>query len=264
MPSFEALGSSLNPGSATTHWWRSVKRTPSGSTSGWTSISASAISSASFQVMMASSFWYLHHHVAADDRLAAETGVQRQPFRRVEAILLILLHRREVLFPLTHDDVTGRAGAAPSAVVLEVHVVRERDVQERARPSVVGQRVLRVVDLDGDIAGEKGDLVRSHHFSSRISSARREVTAPLSAASIIASASRSVTLFRSMVRSRMASRSVPHSTARSASMAWLIACSSSRPTRWPPCLSARRTWFITVSASVLVSIRSRALTSSSA
>ena len=163
-------------------------------------------------MLLAKSFRYLHDDVAADDRLAAESGVERQPFRRVEAILLVLLHRREILLPLAHDDVAGGAGAAAAAVVLEVDVVGQRDVEQRAGPAVVGQRVLRVVDLDRDVERQEGDLVRGHHFSSRISSARLEVTAPLRAASIIASASRSVALFSSIVRSRMASRSVPHST----------------------------------------------------
>src|SRR6266498_1519155 len=194
---------------------------------------ARAISSASFQVIWASSFRYLHHHVTTHDGLAAEPGVKGEPFRRVQTILLVLLHGREVLFPLAYDDVTRGTGAAAAAVVLQVHVVGEGDIEERARPAVIGQGILRVVDLDGDVGGKKGDLMRGHHFSLRISSARRDPTAPLRAASIMASASRSVALFSSMVRSRMASRSVPLSTARSASMALLIICSSSRPTSCP-------------------------------
>src|SRR5258705_7562561 len=169
--------------------------------------------------MAANSFRYLHHDVAAHDGLAAQTGVEGESLRRVQAVLLILLHGGEIVLPLAHDDMAGGTGAAASAVVLEVHVVGKGDVQQRARPAVIGERVLGVVHLDGDVGGKKGDLVRGHHWSLRISSARREPTAPLRAASIIASASRSVTLFSSMVRSRMASRSVPLSTARSASMA---------------------------------------------
>src|SRR5437667_4187143 len=225
---------------------------------------ASATSSASCQVMSAPSFRDLHHDIAAHDGLTAEPRVERQPLRRVEAVFLVLLHRREVLLAFTYDDVTGGAGAAAAAVVLEVDAFGQRDVEQGAGPAVVGQRVLAVIHLDRDVEGQEGHRVGGHHFCSRIWSARFEVMAPLTAASIIASARRSVALLRSIVRSRMASRSVPHSTARSASMAWLIVRSSSGLARWPPCVSARRTWFITVSASVVVSIRSRALTSSSA
>src|SRR6266851_4312701 len=241
-------------------------------------MSASAMSSASFQVMLARSsqfpcshwtqlpnlFRDLHDDVAANDRLAAEPRMKRQPFRRVEAILFVLLHRRQVLLALAHDHVAGGAGAASAAVVLEMDALGERDIEQGTRPAMIGHGVLAVVDLDRDVQRQEGDLVGGHHFCSRISSARLEVTAPRTAASIIFSARRSVALLRSIVRSRMASRSVPHSTARSASMAWLIACSSSGVARWPPCASARLTWFITVSASVLVSMRSSALTSSSA
>src|SRR5512143_2845938 len=100
MPSLEFLASSRNPGSATTHRCRSVNRTVSGSTSGCASIRASAMSSASVQFMWARSLGDLHHHVAPDHRLAAEPRVQGEPLRGVEAVLLVLLHRRQVLLAL--------------------------------------------------------------------------------------------------------------------------------------------------------------------
>src|SRR5205814_7401601 len=134
----------------------------------------------------------LHHDIAAHDGLTAEPRVERQPLRRVEAVFLVLLHRREVLLAFTYDDVTGGAGAAAAAVVLEVDAFGQRDVEQGAGPAVVGQRVLAVIHLDRDVEGQKGHRVGGHHFCSRIWSARFEVMAPLTAASIIASARRSV------------------------------------------------------------------------
>src|SRR5580765_4655010 len=126
MPSFDVVGSSANPGSATTHRCRSVNRTVKGSTSGWASTSAIAMSSASFQYMI-SSFEAsvdgrrllrdLDDDVAADHRLATEPGVERQPLRGVGPILFVFLHGREVVFGLAYHDVTGGAGTASAAVV---------------------------------------------------------------------------------------------------------------------------------------------------
>src|SRR5512144_673285 len=102
-PSLDALGSSSKSSSSITHRWRSVKRTPRGSVSGYFSESAIAMSSASVHFMFAIScrslrlFRDLDDHVALDYRLTAEPGVQRQPLRRVQAILLVGLHRREVV-----------------------------------------------------------------------------------------------------------------------------------------------------------------------
>src|SRR5207248_11676804 len=53
--SLEAFGSSEKPGSSVTHRWRSVKRTVSGSRSGWCSLSAMAISSVSRHVIISES-----------------------------------------------------------------------------------------------------------------------------------------------------------------------------------------------------------------
>src|SRR5690242_18656069 len=117
-PSFEFLASSQKPGSATTHRCRSVKRTGSGSTPGCAPIRASPMSSASCQVMPAPSFGNLHHHVAPHHPLAPQPRVQGEALRGVEAILLVLLHRREVPLPLAHHHVAGGARAAAPAVVL--------------------------------------------------------------------------------------------------------------------------------------------------
>src|SRR5689334_21830680 len=90
----QRFGSSLNPGSASTHWYRSVKRTCFGSTSGWLSTSAIAISwvsvhfipasiknrdgpplffAAAFALVVDSVFRDLDHEIFAGDfRLAGE------------------------------------------------------------------------------------------------------------------------------------------------------------------------------------------------
>src|SRR5207247_287369 len=185
-------------------------------------------------------------------------------FRHVQAILLVGLHLREILLTLAHDDVAGRARAAAPAVVLERDVVGERDVEERARLAVIGQRVLGVVDLDGLVQGKERHAVHGHHDDSMISVARLDESAPLSAASIISSARCSVAWLRAVVASRMRSRSCPARAPSSASSADAMPRRSSSPTRLPPWLSARRTWVRTVSASLRASMRSRALTSASA
>src|SRR5262249_299876 len=78
-----------------------------------------------------------------------------------------------------------------------------------AGAAVVGQRVLLIVDVDGDVHRQEGHLVKGHQLDPRIVSARLDVKASLSARSIMASASRSVARFRATVRSPITSRSVP-------------------------------------------------------
>src|SRR5262249_61893370 len=95
-----------------------------------------------------------------------------------------------MILPFPHDDVTGGAGAASAAVVLEVDIVGQGDVEDRARATVIGERILRVIDLDGDVEREEGHLVRRHHGSLKISSARREAIGPLRGASIMGSGTR--------------------------------------------------------------------------
>src|SRR5438034_9172264 len=104
------------------------------------------------------------------------------PYTTLFRSLLVGLHLREILLTLAHDDVAGRARAAAPAVVLERDVVGERDVEERARLAVIGQRVLGVVDLDGLVQGKERHAVHSHHDASMISAARLDESAPLSAA----------------------------------------------------------------------------------
>src|SRR5262245_16441205 len=182
---------------------------------------------------------------------------------RIEPVLFVRLHLREVLLALLHDDVTGGAGAAPAAVGLEMNVIGQRDVEERARLAVIGQRVFLIVDLDGDVLREERDLVDRHYFS-MISSARRLARAPLSAASIMTSARCSVARFSAAVASRISSRSLLPRARRSTSSPVSIAARSSAPTSLAPWPSARSTWVMTVSASFRASISRRASTSASA
>src|SRR5215468_10629352 len=114
-----------------------------------------------------------------------------------------------MVLALTNDHVTRGAGTAPAAVVLERNVVRQRDVEQRPRPAVVGQGVLLVIDVDGDVHRQEGHPVNGHQFGPSIVSARLDARASLSARSIMASASRSVARLRATVRSRIESRSVP-------------------------------------------------------
>src|SRR5687768_16729603 len=182
----------------------------------------------------------------------------------VEPVLLVLLHLGQMLLALAHDHVTRRARAAAAAVVLEVDLVGERDVEHRARLAVVGERVLLVVDLDGLVERKKRHAVDRHYSDSMISAARFVPSAPLRAASIISSARCSVARFSAVVASRMASRSWVSRTRPSAARAVSIAARSDASTRCAPWRSARSTWVITVSASLRVSISIRVSTSASA
>jgi len=216
MLSLDPLASSVNPGSATTHLCRSVKRTPSGSTSGCASIKGQRDVlgvlplHGRFSIFARLAFGggspyfgISTYNVSFDHRLTPEPRVEGQPFRGVQTVFLVLLHGGQVLLALSHDDVAGGAGAAPAAVVLEVDVVGQRDVQQRTRPAVIGQRVLAVVHLDGPVEGQKGDLVNRHHEFSSSRSARFEVTASLIADSMSRSASGAVTWLSAVVSSRI-------------------------------------------------------------
>src|SRR5438034_4895669 len=181
MLSFDAFGSSEKPGSSVTWWCRSVNRTVSGSVSGYRSLRAIAISPASLQVKLiralsaglvgslvaaASGRRDLDDDVAAHDRLAAQPRMERQPLGGVQPVLFVLLHLREVLRRRPDDHVARRAGALATAVVLQVDVVPERDVQDRAGQAVLLQWELGRVHLDRDVHGQERDLVDRHHFRS--------------------------------------------------------------------------------------------------
>src|SRR5262245_65706119 len=68
-------------------------------------------------------------HVALHDRLAAEPRVEGQPRRGVQAILLVRLHRGQVLLSLADDHVAGRARTAAAAVVLHPDPVMKPDTE---------------------------------------------------------------------------------------------------------------------------------------
>src|SRR4029453_12053410 len=206
----------------------------------------------------------LHHDVALHDGLATQPRVKGEAFRGVQSVLLVRLHGREMALPFPHDHVAGGAGAGAAAVVLEVDVGGGGDVQHRARLAVIGQGVLLVVHLHRHVLGEERHLVLRHQEDSRIRSARLEASAPLRAASIMASASRSVALFTAVVRLWMSSRSSPPRASRRAATAARMRSSSPGSASCAPWASARSTWLITLSASVLASIKSRAATSASA
>ena len=88
--------------------------------------------------------------------------MDREALRGVEPVVLVLLHLREIRLTLAHDDVAGRARAAPAAVVLELDAVGERDVEQRARFAVIGQRILRIVDLDRLPLGQERHAMNRH------------------------------------------------------------------------------------------------------
>src|SRR5262249_49220962 len=92
-----------------------------------------------------------HRVVVFHHRLTAETRGRREAGRFVQHVLLVLLRLGEVVESFLHDEVTGRARAAPSAGMLERHAVGEQDVQQRPGPAVVLERRFAEVDLDDAI-----------------------------------------------------------------------------------------------------------------
>src|SRR5262245_9354097 len=212
----------------------------------------------------APSFGNLHDDVAPHDRLAAQARVDGEAFGGVQAILLVGFHLGQVLLAFLDDHVTGRARAVAPAVVLQVDIVGQRDVEQGPRLAVVGQRVLLVVHLHRGVHGQKRHLVHGHYWDSMISLARRVPSADLRALSIMSSARCSVAWFRATVRWRIDSRSVVSRAWRSASRAVVMRARSSSETRASPWRSARWTCVITVAASLRISTSIRASTSASA
>src|SRR5262249_6135863 len=80
----------------------------------------------------------------------------------VETILLLRLQRGEALLPVPDDDVAGRAGAVPSALVLDPDAVMERDVEKGAGLPAVPVREILVVDLHRAVGRPARDAVARH------------------------------------------------------------------------------------------------------
>ena len=72
-----------------------------------------------------------------------------QPPGGIEAIGLVVLHLAQVLRAFADDHVTGGAGAAAAAGVLERHVEVLGDVEKRLGLAVMRVRKLAVLELDG-------------------------------------------------------------------------------------------------------------------
>src|SRR5437762_6169250 len=87
--------------------------------------------------------------ITADHRLATEARMRGQPPRGVEAVGFVVLHLAEMLGPLFDDHMTGRAGTASAARVLERDAEIFRDVEERLGLAVVRVRQLAMLELDG-------------------------------------------------------------------------------------------------------------------
>jgi hypothetical protein len=87
--------------------------------------------------------------VASNDGLAAEARTRGQAPGRIEAIRFIVLHLAEMLFPFTDDHMTGRAGAAAAARVLERDAQVLGDVEKRLGLAVVRIRQLAMLELHG-------------------------------------------------------------------------------------------------------------------
>src|ERR1700730_1111310 len=102
LPSLEVLGSPEKPGSSVIHLCISVKRTVSGSVSGYLSVSAMAISSVLSQSKVAGML------LLRSQRLATKAGQKRKRVKNPSVIGFL----RVILVPLgnLHNDIGGAVG----------------------------------------------------------------------------------------------------------------------------------------------------------
>src|SRR5688572_4172839 len=207
-----------------------------------------------------------HGDVALDHGLAAKAGVRPQVPGRVQAIELVVLGFAQILLPLHDIQVTGCAGAAASARMLEPHAVVHRHIEERLRQAVTVVRHLAVFELDDGLFPilDKGDLW--HYTSVTFFPASASRTPRF----IMTSARCCVAWLSACVLSWINSRSVALMTClRSASAVRMRSSSPAfRSVRATSSRSGLRSDFsvarMTVSASFRASIRSRAAKSASA
>src|SRR5260370_28045210 len=62
-----------------------------------------------------------HHHVALDDALATEPGMQSQIGGRLQAVELVVLRLRKVLFSSLYNYVAGGKRVIASPGILQMH-----------------------------------------------------------------------------------------------------------------------------------------------
>jgi DMSO/TMAO reductase YedYZ molybdopterin-dependent catalytic subunit len=100
----------------------------------------------------------LDDHIALHHRLAAKPGMQRQPWRHVETVLLVVIHLGKIVVALLDDDVAGCARTASAAGVFQMDAAVLRNVEQRFRLSVPFIRQFAGFELERDVVGKERNL----------------------------------------------------------------------------------------------------------
>jgi len=90
--------------------------------------------------------------------LATEPGIELEISGLLDAVHFVVFHFGKIFHALFHDDVTGGAGAASSAGVLEVEVVVHGDIEKGFRLAVFFVGQLAGFEFESLSRGEKGYL----------------------------------------------------------------------------------------------------------
>src|SRR5260370_40794115 len=83
-----------------------------------------------------------------DDSLASEPRSRRQSGRLVEQVLFLLARFAELVEPLLYDHVTGCARTIAAARVLEMDLMTQHHIEDRAGLAVMMKRRLGGIELD--------------------------------------------------------------------------------------------------------------------
>ena len=94
-------------------------------------------------------------HVALHYRLTPQPRIELEVGSLLDAIELIVFHRRKIFNARFHNDVTRGAGTASPAGVLQMKPEIHRDVQQRFRLAVIFIRQLAGFKFKGFVGGKK-------------------------------------------------------------------------------------------------------------
>src|SRR5450755_1671771 len=181
--SLEAVASPEKFGSSIIHLCRSVKRTVSGSVSGWASVKLIAMSSMSSQSNVGGTllslslaliilviqffgvvlvpFRNFYHDVrgSVGNCLAAEARFLRDARSHIQFVKFGVGGFVAGFEALSHDDVAGGAGADSAASVIETGFDAFGRIENAAGQAIVAIRNFLGIELNRFAAGKKGDSV---------------------------------------------------------------------------------------------------------
>ena len=108
----------------------------------------------------------LHHHVAFDDALATQPGMQSQIGGSLQAVQLVVLRLREVLFSALDNYMARGARVIAPAGVFEMHAAIDGNIEQRFRLAVIFVRKLSGFEFHRHVGGEKRYLRHTSSIAS--------------------------------------------------------------------------------------------------